>query len=438
MKICVVGTGYVGLVVGCCLAGSGARVVCADTDGNKVDLLKKGVSPIYEPGLEDILKTNSEGGRLEFTTDVATAVRDAKIVFIAVGTPQGEDGSADLRHVETVARTIADNLNEYKVVVCKSTVPVGTCDRVREIISERADEEFDVVSNPEFLKEGHAVEDFLRPNRIIVGTSSKRARELMEKLYAPFNRTSNRMVFMDVRSSEMTKYTANAMLATRISFMNEIASLCDAVGANVELVRRGIGSDPRIGPKFIFPGTGFGGSCFPKDLRALIRTARENARDLEILQAVVDVNERQKSVLVKRFLEHFNGAVDGLTVAIWGLAFKPRTDDIREAPALVVINELLEQGVKIRATDPIAIDNTKEILGDRVSFVANEYDVLEGADALFIITEWSPYRQPDFERMRGLMATPVVFDGRNLYDLDEMRERGITYYSIGRPAVRSI
>ena len=438
MNICVVGTGYVGLVVGCCMAGSGSQVVCADTDGRKVDLLKKGISPIYEPGLEELLKTNSEAGRLEFTTDVGKAVRDARVVFIAVGTPQDEDGSADLQHVEAVARTVADNLNDYKVVVCKSTVPVGTCDRVREIISARTDQEFDVASNPEFLKEGHAVEDFLRPNRIICGTSSKRARDLLEKLYAPFNRTSNRMVFMDVRSSEMTKYTANAMLATRISFMNEIASLCDAVGADVELVRRGIGSDPRIGNKFIFPGTGFGGSCFPKDLRALIQTANDNARKLEILQSVVDVNERQKSVLVERFLEHFDGQVEGLTVAVWGLAFKPRTDDIREAPALVVIDQLLERGVKVRVTDPIAIENTQEILGDRVMYAGSEYDALEGVDALFIITEWNSYRQPDFERMKSLMESSVVFDGRNLYDLDEMRERGITYYSIGRPAVRPV
>ena len=438
MNICVVGTGYVGLVVGCCMAGSGSQVVCADTDGRKVDLLKKGISPIYEPGLEELLKTNSEAGRLEFTTDVGKAVRDARVVFIAVGTPQDEDGSADLQHVEAVARTVADNLNDYKVVVCKSTVPVGTCDRVREIISARTDQEFDVASNPEFLKEGHAVEDFLRPNRIICGTSSKRARDLLEKLYAPFNRTSNRMVFMDVRSSEMTKYTANAMLATRISFMNEIASLCDAVGADVELVRRGIGSDPRIGNKFIFPGTGFGGSCFPKDLRALIQTANDNGRKLEILQSVVDVNERQKSVLVERFLEHFDGQVEGLTVAVWGLAFKPRTDDIREAPALVVIDQLLERGVKVRVTDPIAIENTQEILGDRVMYAGSEYDALEGVDALFIITEWNSYRQPDFERMKSLMESSVVFDGRNLYDLDEMRERGITYYSIGRPAVRPV
>ena len=436
MKICVVGTGYVGLVVGCCVAGSGNHVICSDLDEQKIARLNEGQCPIYEPGLEDILRNNFAAGRLEFTTDVGRGVRESDVVFVAVGTPQGEDGSADLQHVESVARTVAANLNDYKVVVCKSTVPVGTCDRVREIISESAEHPFDVVSNPEFLKEGHAVEDFLRPNRIIVGTSSKRARDMMERVYAPFNRTSNRMVFMDVRSSEMTKYAANAMLATRISFMNEIAGLCDAVGADVELVRRGIGSDPRIGPKFIFPGTGFGGSCFPKDLRALIGTGRENGHELTILESVVAVNQRQKTTLIRRFTEHFGGATKGLKVAIWGLSFKPRTDDIREAPALQIIENLLELGVEVCATDPVAIENTQQIFGDRIRWSGNEYAALEGADALFIVTEWNSYRQPDFGRMKELLAQPVIFDGRNIYDLDRIRERGFSYYAIGRPVVK--
>lgn len=435
MNICVVGTGYVGLVMGTCVAGSGNHVVCTDVNQDKIDLLNDGKLPIYEPGLESILKRNVEAGRLEFTTDVAWGIREADVVFIAVGTPQGEDGSADLKYVESVASTIADNLNGYKVVVCKSTVPVGTCDRVHDIIAIKAQHPFDVVSNPEFLKEGHAVEDFLRPNRIIVGTCSDRAREVMTKLYAPFNRTSNRIVFMDVRSSEMTKYTANAMLATRISFMNEIAGLCDAVGADVELVRRGIGSDPRIGPKFLFPGAGFGGSCFPKDLRALIQTGAENRQPLRILKSVVDVNESQKGVLVRQLAEHFDNDLAGRHIAIWGLSFKPRTDDIREAPALTIIDQLLDRGAKVHASDPVAIDNAQDVLGGSARFHENEYDALDGADALLIVTEWNQYRQPDFERIKNLMKQPAIFDGRNLYDLEEMRERGFFYRAIGRPAV---
>lgn len=433
MKVCVVGSGYVGLVVGGCLSGSGNRVRCTDLDENKVASLNDGVIPIYEPGLTEIVKKNLAAGRLTFSTDVADGVRQSEIVFIAVGTPPDEDGSADLSHVEAVARTIAENLNDFKVVVVKSTVPVGTCNRVKEIIAANSDKSFAVVSNPEFLKEGNAVQDFLRPDRIIVGTDNERARKLMSQVYEPFNRTSNRIIFMDVKSSEMTKYSANAMLATRISFMNEVARLCDEVGADVEMVRRGIGSDPRIGGKFIFPGIGFGGSCFPKDLRALVQTGKDYGQQMHLLQAVIDTNDRQKSSLVDRFVEHFNGEVNGLTVALWGIAFKPRTDDLREAPSLVTIDKLLKLGVRVRATDPIAIPNAKELLGDTIEFVANEYDVLEQCDSLMILTEWNAYQQPDFDRIKSLLKQPVILDGRNLYAPARMAELGFDYYSIGRP-----
>jgi len=436
MNICVVGTGYVGLVVGTCLAGSGNKVTCTDTDAAKIAMLNEGKLPIYEPGLEEVLKENEAAGRLFFSTDVAAGVRDAQVVFIAVGTPPGEDGSADLQYVRAVAATVGENLTGHTVIVTKSTVPVGTGDIVEAILNEKTDQPFDVVSNPEFLKEGHAVEDFLRPNRIVVGANTERARKVMAELYEPFQRTSNRIVFMDRKSSEMTKYAANAMLATRISFMNEIARLCDAVQADVELVRRGIGSDPRIGPKFIFPGTGFGGSCFPKDLRALIRTAKENDCEMTILQSVVNVNEDQKHILVKQFMSHMGSeSPAGMTAAVWGLSFKPRTDDVREAPAFEIIRDLLGHGMRIQATDPVAIENSKGELGDSVTFCENEYDALEGADVLFIVTEWDQYRQPDFERIKSVMKRPLVFDGRNLYDPARMRDAGFIYYSIGRPAV---
>jgi UDPglucose 6-dehydrogenase len=435
MNICVVGTGYVGLVVGCCLAGSGNRVTCTDTDAAKIAMLNRGEVPIYEPGLEEVLRANEAAGRLHFSTDVGAGVAGADVVFIAVGTPPGEDGSADLQYVRAVAATIGEHLTGYAVIVCKSTVPVGTCDIVSEIVGARTEHPFDVVSNPEFLKEGHAVEDFMRPNRIIVGTQSARARKVMERLYAPFQRTSNRIVFMDVRSSEMTKYAANAMLATRISFMNEIARLCDAVGANVELVRRGIGSDPRIGSQFLFPGAGFGGSCFPKDLRALIRTGREHGRSLQILDAVVAVNDAQKRVLPAMVAAHF-GSLAGLEIAIWGLAFKPRTDDVREAPAFEVVEGLLAAGAAVRVTDPVAMPNSRGALGDRVRYCDNEYEALEGADALVVVTEWDQYRTPDFERAKAIMRQAVLFDGRNLYDGERLAELGFTYYSIGRPVMR--
>jgi UDPglucose 6-dehydrogenase len=435
MNVCVIGTGYVGLVAGCCFSDSGNQVICTDKDHNKIDKLNRGICTIYEPGLEELQRANMESGRLQFSTDVGSGVKSADVVFIAVGTPQDEDGSADLRHVESVASEIADNIESYTVVVCKSTVPVGTCNRVAEIIKSKTDVPFDVVSNPEFLKEGHAVEDFLRPARIVVGTGSEPAKELMTRLYAPFQRTKPCLFFVDVKSSEMIKYASNAMLATRISFMNEVSRLCDAVGADVEKVRMGMGSDPRIGNKFLFPGTGFGGSCFPKDLRALINTGRENGQKMEILDSVVAVNEVQKEVLVERFLNHFGKSASGLTVALWGLSFKPRTDDIREAPALTIIEHMLSRGMTVRASDPEAVPNTKELLGDKVTFSEDEYEIIEGADALFIVTEWSQYRQPDFAKIKGLMKQPIIFDGRNLFEPAEMESSGFTYYSVGRPPV---
>jgi UDPglucose 6-dehydrogenase len=435
MKVCVIGSGYVGLVAGACFADTGNHVLCADIDERKIASLKQNILPIYEPGLLELVKANQEDGRLVFTNDVAGSIRDSDIIFIAVGTPSDEDGSADLRHVEAVARTIGDNLNGFKVIVDKSTVPVGTADIVAGIVRDRSGGgDFAVVSNPEFLKEGAAVEDFLKPDRIVIGTNDERARRMMAELYAPYQRTSNRILFMDVRSAEMTKYAANAMLATRISFMNEVARLCEEVGADVNLVRQGIGSDDRIGSRFLFPGVGFGGSCFPKDLRALIATGRDYHQPMEILSAVVRVNERQKRRIPERIFEHFGEDLTGRVFAVWGLAFKPKTDDMREAPSITIINELVARGATIRATDPVAIDAARGIIGDKAAYFHDDYEAATGADALLVVTEWPVYRTPDFGRLKEIMRSPVVFDGRNLYDPARLAELGFVHYSVGRPA----
>ncbi len=437
MKISVVGTGYVGLVSGTCFAETGIDVVCVDIDRNKIDKLNNGQIPIYEPGLEDIYKRNVEKGRLSFSTDLKSSLPDANAVFIAVGTPPDEDGSADLKYVLDVARQVGRYIDHYMVVVTKSTVPVGTSAKVKKAIEEELalrgeTVPFDVASNPEFLKEGNAVDDFLKPDRIVVGTESEQAKKVMEKLYKPFLLNGHPIIFMDILSSEMTKYTANAMLATKISFMNDVANLCEIVGADVNSVRKGIGSDVRIGHKFIYPGTGYGGSCFPKDVQALIRTADENGYSLDILKAVEAVNYRQKSVLYKKIKTHFGTSLKGKKFGIWGLAFKPKTDDMREAPSLVIIDHLLNEGAEIIAYDPVALNEAKRILGDKISFANDEYDACIDVDALIIVTEWSEFRIPNFRVLKKLMKNNIIFDGRNIYDPEEMNELGFTYYSIGR------
>jgi UDPglucose 6-dehydrogenase len=431
MKIAVVGTGYVGLVAGACFAESGNDVVCVDIDAAKVRLLKAGKVPIYEPGLEELVRRNRQEGRLSFTTALPKAVRDAAVIFIAVGTPQGEDGSADLQHVLSVAREIAKAMNGYKVVVDKSTVPVGTSEKVREVIRRETTHPFSVVSNPEFLKQGAAVEDFLKPDRVVIGAEDPRATELMLELYSPFTRTGAPIMVMDCASAELTKYAANAMLATRISFMNEVANVCELVGADVDQVRKAIGSDKRIGPSFLFPGIGYGGSCFPKDVQAMMHFANAKSYDFRILQAVESVNASQKTRLFAKIKKHF-GSLKGKTVGIWGLAFKPRTDDMREAPSIPLIESLLAAGVTVLAYDPEATKVAKGIFGNKVTFTQNNYDALKGADCLAIVTEWNEFRRPDFERMRTLMKSPVVFDGRNLYTPEQMKQNGFAYYSIGR------
>jgi UDPglucose 6-dehydrogenase len=441
MKISVVGTGYVGLVSGTCFAETGIQVVCVDIDEKKIEMLNNGIIPIYEPGLEDIFKRNVEKGRLSFTTNLEESLVDAEAVFIAVGTPPDEDGSADLKYVLGVARDVGRFIGHYMVVVTKSTVPVGTSEKIKGVIVEEqkkrgVEVSFDIASNPEFLKEGNAVDDFLKPDRIIVGTESEKAKEVMKRLYKPFLLNGHPIIFMDILSSEMTKYTANAMLATKISFMNDIANLCEIVGADVNFVRKGIGSDTRIGDKFIYPGTGYGGSCFPKDVQALIRTANEKGHPLEILKAVEDVNNRQKSVLVRKIRNHFNQNLGGKKFALWGLAFKPKTDDMREAPSLVVIEHLLNEGAKIVAYDPVAMDEGKRIFGDRISYARDEYEASIDADALIVVTEWSEFRSPNFKVLERLLKNKVIFDGRNIYDPEEMAELGFNYYSIGRKDVK--
>jgi UDPglucose 6-dehydrogenase len=431
MKISVVGTGYVGLVVGACLAENGHEVICVDKDEAKVRALQKGKIPIYEPGLEELVKRNRVEKRLSFTTTLPRAVRQTQIVFIAVGTPEAEDGSADLQHVLGVARDVARAMNGYKVIVDKSTVPVGTAERVREVIRRETTHPFSVVSNPEFLKQGAAVNDFLKPDRVVIGAEDPRGAELMKELYAPFTRTGAPIMVMDCASAELCKYAANAMLATRISFMNEVARVCDLYGANVDEVRRAIASDTRIGAAFLFPGVGYGGSCFPKDVKAILKFAKDKGYDFKILDAVEDVNQAQKNVLVEKIQKHF-GSLKGKTIAVWGLAFKPRTDDMREAPAITIINSLLKAGAKVQAFDPEATETAKRVLGNKITYVKKSYDALTGADALALVTEWNEFREPDYARMKKLMRQPIVFDGRNIYSPAQMKAQGFTYFSIGR------
>ena len=436
MNIAVVGTGYVGLVTGTCFAETGNHVVCVDIDENKVHRMRNGEVPIYEPGLETIFERNTKQGRLKFTTDLASAIKDAQIIFLALPTPPGEDGSADLSYILGVAKDLSTLIKDYKVVVDKSTVPVGTAELVHEAIASNCDTElFDVVSNPEFLREGAAVDDFLKPDRVVIGTSSDKARRVMEQLYIPFVRQGNPIIFMDERSAEMTKYAANSYLATRISFMNEIANLCEKVGADVDKVRRGMGSDSRIGKRFLFPGVGYGGSCFPKDVQALAKTAGEYDYDFKILKSVMDVNAKQKHILSEKIIEHFGGSLKGKTIAIWGLAFKPNTDDIREAPALYIISDLLKAGATIKAFDPEAMGHIKAIYNGQVNLADDQYEALIDADALAIVTEWSVFRTPSFKVMKELLSEPLIFDGRNLYDLDMMQDHGFHYNSIGRNVV---
>jgi UDPglucose 6-dehydrogenase len=436
MKIAVVGTGYVGLVTGTCFAEVGIEVTCIDIDQKKIDNLHKGILPIYEPGLEEMVSRNVEKGRLHFSTNLAEAIKDCDVAFIAVGTPPGEDGSADLKYVLAVARGIGENMTDYCVIVTKSTVPVGTAAKVRTelenaLAKRGADIEFDVASNPEFLKEGAAIDDFLKPDRIVVGISSERAEEVMSRLYKPFLLNGHPIIFMDIPSAEMTKYAANSMLATKISFMNDVANLCEIMGADVNMVRRGIGSDARIGTKFIYPGIGYGGSCFPKDVKALIKTAQENGYDMQVLRAVEGVNENQKSVLFNKVSTHFGGDLRGLKIAVWGLSFKPKTDDMREAPSLVIIEKLLAAGCTVTAYDPVAMPEAKHSLGDSIAYAKDEFDALLDADALLVVTEWPEFRVPNFKVMSRLMKQQVIFDGRNIYEPAEMKELGFVYHCIG-------
>ncbi|MGZ3922456.1 MAG: UDP-glucose dehydrogenase family protein [Flavisolibacter sp.] len=434
MKIAVVGTGYVGLVTGTCLAETGNHVCCVDIDERKVNKLKNGQITIYEPGLEKLFERNLKEERLSFTTSLAEGLEEAEIVFLALPTPPGEDGSADLKYVLGVANEIGKLLNDYKIIIDKSTVPVGTAEKVREAIGRNYKGEFDVVSNPEFLREGVAVDDFLKPDRIVIGTTSERAKTLLTELYGPYVRQGNPIVFMDERSAELTKYAANAFLATKISFMNEIAQMCERLGADVDMVRRGIGSDERIGKRFLFPGIGYGGSCFPKDVKALMHSAKEVSYDFRILDAVTEVNEKQKSHLVTKIQRYF-GDITGKQFALWGLAFKPNTDDIREAPALEIIDELLKAGASVAAFDPEAMGNVKNIFGDKITFCETPYDCLQNADALIIATEWNEFRTPDFDKMLSTLKEPVIFDGRNVFDVTAMEKKGFHYESIGRPLV---
>jgi len=435
MDIAVIGTGYVGLVAGVCFADSGHDVVCVDVDEAKIAQLSRGESPIYEPGLEELLHRNIAAERLRFSTDLRGAVKASEVVFIAVGTPQSDSGDADLRVAMTVAQQIAEAAERYTIIVNKSTVPVGTAARMQAEISHSAKAEIDVVSNPEFLKEGAAIDDFLKPDRIVIGSPSERARTIMAELYAPFVRTESPIYFMDPRSAELTKYAANAMLATRISFMNEVANLCERVGADVDSVRNAMGSDERIGQKFLFPGCGYGGSCFPKDVKALIATARNNGLDFTLLSAVDAVNDRQKRVLAQKAKTHFGaGKLRGKKFGVWGLAFKPKTDDLRQAPSISLIDELLAEGASVIAHDPVANEHAKKLLRGNVSFVSNPYAAVDGVDALFLVTEWNEFRQPDFGRIKSAMREPVLFDGRNIWNPKRLRDLGFTYYGIGRSA----
>ncbi len=434
-KIAVIGTGYVGLVTGTCFAETGNQVICVDIDAKKVERLKNGEMPIYEPQLDVLFERNITAKRLSFTTDLAAGIKDAEIIFLALPTPPGADGSADLKYILAVADDLGKLLTDYKVIVDKSTVPVGTAEKVTAVIAKNARVPFDVVSNPEFLREGFAVEDFMKPDRVVIGSSSERAQKIMEQLYKPFVRQGNPILFMDEKSAELTKYAANAFLATKITFMNEIANFCEIVGADVDKVRIGIGSDERIGRRFLFPGIGYGGSCFPKDVQALVNSGNEQAYSFEILKAVMKVNESQKTILFPKITNFFRGELTGKKIAVWGLAFKPDTDDIREAPALYLINALLEKGATVSAYDPEAMNNVNQLLGDKISYADNEYVALENADALLICTEWGVFRNPDFEKMASLMNDKVIFDGRNLFEVNEMNEKGFYYQSIGRQTI---
>ena len=432
MRIAVVGSGYVGLVAAACLAEMGNTIVCVDNDKKKIDGLKKGKLPIYEPGLDVLVDRNVREQRLSFSTDTAAAVRECCLIFIAVGTPPGEDGSADLQHVLSVSADIGKAMNDWKIIINKSTVPVGTSELVKTEVRKYTDFRVDVVSNPEFLKEGAAIDDFMKPDRVVIGTGSEEVAEIMRELYSPFVRTNNPIYIMSNKSAELTKYVANSLLATKISFMNEIANLCDVVGADIKDIRRGIGSDTRIGPHFIFPGVGFGGSCFPKDVRALRHTSDEHGYHLDILEAVTEVNRKQKKVIGRKIAEEFGEDLTGKTFGIWGLAFKPNTDDMRDAPSVVIINDLLERGARVKAYDPEATEYARTILGDSVEFCSFSYDALKDADALVLITEWTEFREPDFERIHSLLVKPVIFDGRNIWNPTKLISSGFTYYGIGR------
>lgn len=437
MRITVVGTGYVGLVTGVCFAESGVSVTCIDVDVNKIQQLKDGTIPIYEPGLEGMVKSNVEKKRLFFSTDIKEGINGSEVIFIAVGTPPGEDGSADLKHVLKVAKDIGSIITGYIVVVTKSTVPVGTSEKIRGAIQAELDKRkvsvpFDMASNPEFLKEGAAIDDFLKPERIVIGIDNEKSKEIMSRLYMPFVLNNHPILFMDIASAEITKYAANAMLATRISFINEIANLCDILGADINNVRKGIGSDSRIGSKFIYPGTGYGGSCFPKDVKAIIRTARDNGYELNVINAVEKANEYQKNVIFNKMTKFFNNSFKDKTIGIWGLSFKPKTDDIREASSLVLIEKLLHAGAKVKAYDPAAINETKKLLGNNIEYTSDQYEALVNVDAFALMTEWSEFHLPDFNRMAGLMKGKVIFDGRNIYDPAQLRKLGFTYFGIGR------
>lgn len=437
MNIAVVGTGYVGLVTGTCFAETGNNVICVDIDVEKVRKMKDGIVPIYEPHLDVIFERNIKQGRLSFTTNLAEAIENAKVIFLALPTPPGEDGSADLSYILGVADDLGKIIKDYKVIVDKSTVPVGTAEKVRVAIAKNANVEFDVVSNPEFLREGFAVDDFMKPDRVVIGTSSEKAQHIMGDLFKPYVRQGNPVIFMDEKSAELTKYAANAFLATKITFMNEIANLCELLGADVDKVRIGIGSDDRIGKRFLFPGIGYGGSCFPKDVQAIAKSASDVGYNFALLQAVMEVNEKQKTIIVPKILEYFGSNLKGKKIALWGLAFKPDTDDIREAPALYIIEELLKAGAEVTAFDPEAMNNVKKLLGTKINFTENHYDALNNADALVIATEWQLFRNPDFDKITTTLKNKVIFDGRNLYDNQSMKELGYTYYSIGREAVNT-
>ena len=432
MQITVIGTGYVGLVAGACLADMGNDVICIDNNLEKLEQLKNGIIPIYEPGLEELVKSNVMENRLSFSSDIDSAVKQSQVCFIAVGTPQGEDGSADLQYVFQVAESIAKSMNGYKVIVDKSTVPVGTAEKVTNIIKENTTHPFDVVSNPEFLKQGNAVDDFLHPDRVIIGSNSDKATLIMQEIYSPFFRTGNRVIVMDVKSAEMTKYAANSFLATKISFMNEIANLCEKVGADAEMVRVGISTDSRIGNKFLFPGLGYGGSCFPKDVKALIKTGLENGMDMSIISAADNINKKQRKLFIEKITKHFGNDLSGKTFAVWGLAFKPKTNDMREAPAITIINALLDMGARVKGFDPKAMESAKFIFKDRITYSKNAYDTIENADALLLLTEWNEFRRPDFDKVKSLMKTSIIFDGRNQYNSVRLEEKGFEYYQIGR------